>query len=333
VENQELAVRSEVPQNVMMFSQDAVSTAVKWCTHIAASSLVPEHFKGKIDNTFLAFYKAQRLNMDPIALMEMSYVVHGKLGYEAKLITSLINNSGLFTGLLKYKFTGELKRGKDGKVLPESTRECTAYTTEKATGEKLEMSCNISMAFAEGWTNDKGSTTSKWHTMTENMLMYRAASFFGKMYCPQLIAGMNTREELEDSPQDAEFTDVDADHAKELFTVGLTKKGEQELADVHPVHDPSLEVKAAVQGQGQTSLDQPTPKPEYNDENPPPMPEFAKWFFKRFEKEAGKIDAVLIDRKWLDPGESAPDLTMPQLTKLRDQWGRLYKSFTEWKQA
>jgi len=325
VENQELALRSEVPQSVMMFSQDAVSTAVKWCTHIAASSLIPEHFKGKIDNTFLAYYKAQRLNMDPIALMEMSYVVHGKLGYEAKLITSLINNSGLFTGLLKYKFTGELKRGKDGKVLPESTRECTAYTIEKITGEKLEMSCNISMAFAEGWTNDKGSSTSKWHTMTENMLMYRAASFFGKMYCPQLIAGMNTREELEDSPQDAEFTDVDQNHAKELFT-----KGVEEASDAHPILDPSKEVRSVVQGQ--VTLELPTSKVEYDDENPPPMPDFSQWFFKRFENDATKLDAFLVDTKALSPGLSAPDLATPDLQNIRNKWKKFLKAFTDWKQ-
>ncbi len=51
------------------------------------------------------------------------------------------------------------------------------------------------MAEAEGWSKKSGS---KWKTMPELMLSYRAATFFGRMYCPDLLMGMQTQDELQD---------------------------------------------------------------------------------------------------------------------------------------
>jgi hypothetical protein len=52
------------------------------------------------------------------------------------------------------------------------------------------------MAKAEGWYAKNGS---KWQTMPEQMLRYRAASFFVRAYAPELSLGLATREEIEDS--------------------------------------------------------------------------------------------------------------------------------------
>ena len=49
---------------------------------------------------------------------------------------------------------------------------------------------------------DEGRTElnlSKWQTMPEQMLRYRAASFFVRAYAPELSLGLATREEVEDS--------------------------------------------------------------------------------------------------------------------------------------
>jgi hypothetical protein len=52
------------------------------------------------------------------------------------------------------------------------------------------------MAKAEGWVSRKGS---KWATMPELMLMYRAASFFGRLYAPEVLMGMHSMEEIQDA--------------------------------------------------------------------------------------------------------------------------------------
>jgi hypothetical protein len=51
------------------------------------------------------------------------------------------------------------------------------------------------MAQDEGWMSKAGS---KWKTMPQLMLQYRAAMFFTRAYCPEALLGMHTREELYD---------------------------------------------------------------------------------------------------------------------------------------
>ena len=55
----------------------------------------------------------------------------------------------------------------------------------------------VEMAKDEGWYSKNGS---KWQTMEDLMLRYRAATFFGRLYTPDLLMGMQTKEELDDTP-------------------------------------------------------------------------------------------------------------------------------------
>jgi hypothetical protein len=41
-------------------------------------------------------------------------------------------------------------------------------------------------------------TGSKWKTMPELMLKYRAAAFFGRLYCPEIMMGLYSADETID---------------------------------------------------------------------------------------------------------------------------------------
>ncbi|MEG2268721.1 MAG: recombinase RecT, partial [Acinetobacter sp.] len=71
------------------------------------------------------------------------------------------------------------------------------YKCCKAYGIPLVESSKISMEMAvkEGWYTKNGS---KWKTMPEQMLRYRAASFFGRVYAPELLMGLRSVEEEQD---------------------------------------------------------------------------------------------------------------------------------------
>ena len=51
------------------------------------------------------------------------------------------------------------------------------------------------MAKDEGWLDKSGS---KWKTMPRQMMMYRAASFFARAHCPEVLLGIQTVEEVQD---------------------------------------------------------------------------------------------------------------------------------------
>ena len=76
------------------------------------------------------------------------------------------------------------------------TLACTAVATEHATGEELRgPEVTLAMAKKEGWATKSGS---KWLTMPDLMIRYRAAAFWGRLYIPELLVGIQTQEEVLD---------------------------------------------------------------------------------------------------------------------------------------
>jgi hypothetical protein len=53
----------------------------------------------------------------------------------------------------------------------------------------------MAMAKREGWATKSGS---KWQTMPDLMIRYRAAAFWGRLYIPELLVGIQTQEEVLD---------------------------------------------------------------------------------------------------------------------------------------
>ena len=150
----------------------------------AASSIVPEHFRGKIENCFIACQMAFRLKVDPFMFLQSTYVVHGKPGMEAKLAIALMNTSGLFDGPLEFDLAGEGDQ-----------RGCQVKAKLKAGGREITgPRVSIATAKAEGWYGQN----QKWKTIPDLMLQYRAASWFGRLYCPERLMGMQTVEEIRD---------------------------------------------------------------------------------------------------------------------------------------
>lgn len=154
----------------------------------AKSGLLPVHFN-KPEPVFVAFEMAERMGISPFMLMQNLYMVHGKPGIEAKLLIGLINSSGRFTPL-EYRFSG--KPGTDDFSCMAVARRASSRADERTIeGPKV----SIGMAKAEGWMSKSGS---KWKTMPELMLTYRAATFFARVNCPEIMLGMQTRDEIQD---------------------------------------------------------------------------------------------------------------------------------------
>jgi len=53
----------------------------------------------------------------------------------------------------------------------------------------------MAMAKKEGWATKTGS---KWATMPDLMIRYRAAAFWGRLYASDLLLGLQTQEEAID---------------------------------------------------------------------------------------------------------------------------------------
>lgn len=157
---------------------------------LSTSSLVPDTYKGdgNIGNCVIALEMANRIGMNVISVMQNMYIVHGRPAWSSQFLISCINASGKFTPL-RYEISGEPDKDSWG---------CRAWAVDRS-GEKLVGPLvTIEMARLEGWYSKNGS---KWKTMPELMLRYRAATLFARLYSPELTMGIMTADEVEDVKQ------------------------------------------------------------------------------------------------------------------------------------
>jgi hypothetical protein len=207
-------------------------TMQRVCKLFASSELVPDMYKVSdknpiekaMANCMIAIEIAQRIGASPLMVMQNMVPIYGKPSWSSKFLVATVNTCGRFNPL-QYRFTEKgmlgmvdytdyvwdnASRSKravtkqfDGKKVMDI--ECVAYTTAKGSDKMLESSpVSIRLAIQEGWYTKNGS---KWQTMTKQMLMYRAASFWTSAYAPELSMGMKTIEENQDI-QDVDYQEI-----------------------------------------------------------------------------------------------------------------------------
>lgn len=195
--NEELTVQDQSQQMAVVEQTAALSAGNVWsdkaafeqalrtATMLSKSTLVPQNYQGKPQDCFIAVDMAARMNTSPIFIMQNLYVVKGKPSWAGQACMAMINACGKFRDV-KHVYTG--KKGTDD-------RGCYVTAVRISDGEVVNgTEITIALAKAEGWT-----TNSKWRNMPEQMLGYRAASFFARMYCPEALMGLQTYEEVEDT--------------------------------------------------------------------------------------------------------------------------------------
>jgi len=189
----ELAVQTEATdlstqvntQNLLQNTK-ALAIVSRIADRYANSSMVPDTYKGKPDNCFVAVELASRMDVSPVLVMQNLYIVQGKPSWAGQACKALIDGCGKFRDS-DYVLTGN--RGDD-------SWGCYLQAVKVSTGKLVKgTEVTIKMAKDEGWYGKNGS---KWKTMPEQMLKYRAAAFFARTECPEALMGFQTAEEVED---------------------------------------------------------------------------------------------------------------------------------------
>lgn len=151
---------------------------------LSSSTLVPQDYRGNVANTLVALEMAQRTGSSPMTVMQNMHVIHGRPSWSSQFVIAALNSCGMFSPI-RFRVAGEGDQ-----------KGCIAWAYDKATGDELEgPEVTIKMAKDEGWYGKNGS---KWKTMPDLMLRYRAAKFFGNLYAPHILMGMHSADEIED---------------------------------------------------------------------------------------------------------------------------------------
>jgi hypothetical protein len=170
-------------QTSVFANVDNFETAQRIATALSKSDLIPTAYKNNMPNCLIALEVAQRTNSSPLMVMQNLNIIHGRPSWSSQFIIGALNSCGRFSPL-RFRMTGE-----------GDTKACIASTVDNS-GEILEgPEVSIQMAKDEGWYTKNGS---KWKTMPDLMLRYRAASFFGRLYAPDVLMGMYSADEVEE---------------------------------------------------------------------------------------------------------------------------------------
>lgn len=186
----------------------------KMFTH---STLVPQQFQGEqnMGNAIIALEMATRMNASPLMVMQNLYIVYGNPGWSSKFLIATFNQCGRFEAI-KYRPTGE--KGTDSQGI-------IAYTREKGSDEIIAGSeVTIALAKQEGWYDKKGS---KWKTMPDQMLRYRAAAWLIRTTAPEISMGLQTADEI----IDVEGKVIDT---ADIVAETISQNANSEVIDIEP---------------------------------------------------------------------------------------------------
>lgn len=220
-------------------------TAQRMAKSLAMSTLVPKEYQGNIPNVLIAMELASRIGASVFMVMQSLDVIHGRPAWRAQFLIATVNSSGRFTPI-RFQFSGKVGTDEWG---------CRAVATDRKTGEECTGSLiTLRLAKEEGWYSKSGS---KWKTMPEQMLMYRAGAFWTRVYAPEIGLGMMTAEEIIDT------TGVDTTELPAALSPGSSRALEAELLGA--ASDP-VAVAAAAQpydpATGEVLGDKEAEKPE-----------------------------------------------------------------------
>ena len=168
-------------------SGEAFTTAQRMAKALASSSLMPQAYQNNIPNTLIAIELASRIGCSVLMVAQNLDIIHGRPSWRATFLIATVNACGRFTPI-RFRWQGEEGTDSWG---------CRAVAKDRATGDEcLGALITVGLAKREGWATKNGS---KWQTMPEQMLCYRAASFWARIYAPELSLGMSTSDEVIDT--------------------------------------------------------------------------------------------------------------------------------------
>lgn len=169
---------------VVVTGKEAFELSLRTAKMLATSNLVPKDYQNNIANCTIALEMANRIGATPLMVMQNLYIVHGRPAWSSQFLIATLNASKRFTPL---NYEADADKGGGA---------CRAFATDTATGERVSgVWVTMEMAAAEGWSTKAGS---KWKTMPELMLRYRAAAFFTRQFAPEVSMGIMTHEEVQD---------------------------------------------------------------------------------------------------------------------------------------
>lgn len=177
--------------NAHLFDTARFEQSQRIAIAMAHSNLLPAHLDGdknaaaelrreqRIANCLRVVNQAVRWGMDPFAIMDETYVVRGKLGYQGKLVTAIVNARAGLCGRLAFTFAGKL-----------GTDDYEVTVSGQFTNESEPRTVTLSVRQAK-------TDNQMWKSDPQQKLCYSGATKWARRHCPEILLGVVTEDDIE----------------------------------------------------------------------------------------------------------------------------------------
>lgn len=210
-----------------------LDTQVRKAKLLCDSQFVPAHFRGKPADLLVAIQLAERIKVDPMAVLSGTFVISGKVGMTTAFMISLERKANIFDAPIRYEQTGE------GDSL-------AVTAVGEINGTRYDATVSMAMAKAEGYTRNK-----KYATIPAHMLRMRSAAWLIRLTCPQVLIGMHTADELEDMKYAEEAPRL----SPAMEALNARTRGETEIVESPAPEEPQAQEEAAEAVEGEVAGD------------------------------------------------------------------------------
>ncbi|WBT56371.1 RecT family recombinase [Kosakonia oryzendophytica] len=210
MENTNVAVADQsaiVNSNIALFDSqylNAISAFAQMMSQGAAT--VPRHLQGNAADCMAVAMQAAQWQMNPFAVAQKTHLINGVLGYEAQLINAVISRSGVLASRFQYEWYGpwekvigkfNIKKGEKGEYrVPgwsmADEEGIGIVIRARLKGEEQYRELDLLLAQA------RVRNSTLWADDPRQQLAYLAVKRWARLFCPDVILGVYTPDELED---------------------------------------------------------------------------------------------------------------------------------------
>lgn len=186
-------------------------------------STIPEHLRNNTGDCMAIVMQSVQWRMNPYSVAQKTHTVNGILGYEGQLVNAVITSSGVTKDRLNYEWFGDWKKiiGKT-KVIQMPAKDNKKAYEFRVPDYKMEDEVGLGIKV---WATLKGEENPRelelllvqasvrnsplWATDPKQQLAYLAAKRWARLHAPDVILGVYTRDELDNSDKERYMGDAD----------------------------------------------------------------------------------------------------------------------------
>lgn len=195
--------------NVSILTNGDLFNRLQCLAGVMANSgeMVPAHYRGKPEACMATVMQAARWGMDPFAVAQKTHIVSGTLGYEAQLVNAVITTMAPTKDRIHYEWFGpwenvigrfqERTSSKGNKYIAPAW----SLADEQGVGVKVwatlkgeEQPRVLELLLSQAQVRN----STLWASDPRQQLAYLAVKRWSRLYCPDVILGVYSDDELEE---------------------------------------------------------------------------------------------------------------------------------------